>query len=189
MGKIYKLGEGGFRGVQDKKHLEKLGYISGKKANEVILEYLCDNSYENGGLEKYQKYTKKLSDILDKVQVGDGKSTRFYYRESEVIAFIQSILNGDEEILILTQKTEDLKAQGYISGVVVGDTIYRVLKELCMREKNKDKELNSWYKVEFKNLQNVVEHKTVGTGKATRHYYLRSEVQKYIHENIIDIYK
>ena len=53
MGKVFKAGEGAFRAVYKKEQLEKLGYISAKKANDLILSYLCDGTYENGGVEKY----------------------------------------------------------------------------------------------------------------------------------------
>ena len=68
MGKIYKLGEGAFKGIEDKRDLENLGYITGKKALELVKSYLCNNCVDREGIEKYKKYSKMLSDNLDKVQ-------------------------------------------------------------------------------------------------------------------------
>ncbi len=187
MGKVYKIGEGAFRGIYSKEQLEKLGYISGKKAHDLILIHLCDGTYNNGGLEKFKKYTVQMAKILDKVQIGEGHSTRSYYKENEVVAFIQSILNGDKDILVLTQKTEDLKSQGYISGVIVGNMLYKVLKDICDSGKEK-KDLSQWYQSEFKNIKRSVDHKTVGVGKATRHYYSEKEVKKYIADRIVSAY-
>ena len=172
MGKVYKVGEGVFRAVYRKEQLEKLGYISAKKSNDLILTYLCDGTYENGGVEKYKKYTEKLSEVLDKVQMGEGKSTRNYYKENEVIAFIQSILN------------EKLKEQGYISGVAVGNSLYSILKELQQMGYMKCVSLNTWYPLEFKKLRESVEHKTIGTGKSTSHYYLKSDVNTYLEKRV-----
>ena len=184
MGKVYKVGEGAFRAVCRKEQLEKLGYISAKKANDLILSYLCDGTYENGGVEKYKKYSEKLSEILDKVQMGEGKATRNYYKENEVIAFIQSILNGDEEVLIFTQSAEKLKEQGYISGVAVGNSLYSILKELQQMGYMKCVSLNTWYPLEFKKLRESVEHTTIGTGKSTSHYYLKSDVNSYLEKRV-----
>lgn len=187
MAKVYKVGEGAFRAIYNKEQLEKMGYISAKKAHDLILTHLCDGTYNNGGLEKFKKYTEKLSKTLDKVQIGEGHATRSYYKDSEVVAFIQSILNGDEEILTLTQKTEDLKVQGYISGVIVGNMLYKVLRDICESGKE-TKNLNQWYQSEFKKIKRLVDHKTVGTGKATRHYYSEKEVKKYIADKIVSLY-
>ena len=185
MGHIYKVGEGAFRAVYKKEQLEKLGYISAKKAFDLILSYLCDGTYKNGGLEKYKKYTNKLSEVLDKVQMGEGKATRNYYKENEVIAFIQSILNGDEEVLIFTQSAEKLKEQGYVSGVVVGNGLFSILKELNAQGYMKCMSLSTWYNLEFKKLRNTVSHKTIGVGKSTSHYYLKTEVNQYLN-NLVD---
>ena len=176
MGKTYYLGEGAFSRVNSVDELQRMGFISGVKANKLIFEHICNKTYED--MPKYQKYTEQLSKTLNKVQVGQGHGIRYYYKENEVNAFIHSILNGDEEIKVLTQDTNDLKTQGYISGTVVGDRLYKAVKQLCANDSSKN--WSNLYKVEFRKLQKSVEKKTVGVGKATRHYYKESEVNQYI---------
>ena len=181
MGRVFKAGEKGLRGVITKEQIEKMGYISGKKANSLILVHLCNNTYNDGGLEKYKKYTKKLSESLDKIQLGDGHATKYYYKENEVVAFIGAIQSGDENVLIFTQSVEQLKAEGYVSGTLVGNALWGRIKGKMELNPNKYSEnLSDIYQREFKKLRKTVSCKTVGTGKSTRHYYLGSEVDNYL---------
>lgn len=177
MAKVYRLGEGAFRTVNSKEKLESLGYISGKKAYNSIFVYLCNGTYDNGGLEKYKKYTKQLSEVLDKVQMGEGHGIKYYYKNAEVIGFINSVLNGDNSISIFTLTPEILKQQGYISGTVVGQDLWIKIRWL----KGKDTtNLSKIYEREYKKLKQTVSYKTVGAGHATRKYYLKSEVEEYL---------
>lgn len=177
MAKVYKLGKGAFRAVDSKEKLESLGYISGNKAYHSIFVYLCNGTYDNGGLEKYKKYTKQLSELLDKVQIGEGHGIKYYYKNVEVMTFINSILNGDSSVSMFTLTPEILKQQGYISGTVVGQDLWAKIRWL----KGKDTtNLSKIYEREFKKLRQTVSYKTVGAGHGARKYYLKSEVDEYL---------
>ena len=176
MGKVLKTEDFSFSIT----HLKELGCISGKKANALILEHLCGGTYNNGGLEKYKKYTKKMSELLDKFQVGEGHATKYYYYENDVKWFINTVLSGDEEISVLTLTPAQLKAEGYVSGNAVGQKLWKRVMEL---KGTNTRNLSEIYEREFKNLRKTVSSKTIGVGKGARRYYLGSEVDLYI-ENL-----
>lgn len=177
MGKIFIAGEGQFKVLTTPEQAKKYGYISSSKVSNMVLQLLCDGTYENGGLEKQRKAISEIAEKLDKLQFGNGKSTRFYYKENEVMGYIGSIIHNNPLILADTLDIEKAKESGYISGTIVGNVLWRYLENHYGTAL-----ISSVYNREFKRLREVVEKKTIGTGKATKHYYLKTAVEKYIKE-------
>ncbi len=177
MGKVFIAGEGQFKVITTPERAKKFGYISSSKVSNLVLQLLCDDTYENGGLEKQRKVLGELAEKLDKLQFGSGKSTRFYYKETEVMGYIGSILHNNPSIFADTLDIEKAKESGYISGTIVGNALWRYVNAHCAKGS-----INTVYNREFKRLRDTVDKKTIGKGKATKHYYLKTDVEKYIKE-------
>lgn len=145
------------------------GYISGSSVSNFILKTVLGGSYRNqGGIEMHRSCFDYVKQVVDKFKFGEGHSIKYYYNSNQVATAVADFINNGKKVPAGEVYTkEELKKLGYFSGTVVGDNLYKHLQALGFS----GQELLKVYKKEMANLRNSVKKKTIGEGRATKHYY------------------
>lgn len=148
---------------------KKNGYMSGSAVSNFILKTVLGGSYRNeGGVELHRDCFDYVKIVVDKFKFGDGHSIKYYYNQEQVVKAVADFINNGKKAPASEVYTkEELKKLGYFSGTVVGDNLYKHLQALGFS----GQELLKVYKKEMLNLRNSVKKKTIGEGRATKHYY------------------
>ena len=144
-------------------------YISEHDVIKMLTKLLTSFGFNEPTLSTLLK--KEMRIIKDTVTQKKYKDIKYSF--DEVNAYIENLRQkyikvtniNIEPIEVYTK--EELKKLGYFSGTVVGDNLYKHLKALGLE----GQELQKTYQKEMANLRKSVKKKTIGEGRATKHYY------------------
>ena len=144
-------------------------YISKHDVIKMLTKLLTSFGFNEPTLSTLLK--KEMRIIKDTVTQKKYKDIKYSF--DEVNAYIENlrqkyikVTNTNIEPIEVYTK-EELRKLGYFSGTVVGDNLYKHLQALGFS----GQELLKVYKKEMSNLRNSVKKKTIGEGRATKHYY------------------
>lgn len=158
------------------------GYMSGSRVSGFILDAVCGGTYQNErALEMHRECFDYVKKVSDKFKFGDGHGIKYYYKDEHVLKAVSEFINNGKKAPIKSEEKytkEELKKLGYFSGTVVGDNLYKHLQALGLS----GQELQKTYQKEMANLRNSVKKKTLGEGRATKHYYELISVNEFMFE-------
>ena len=183
---------------------KKRGYISGSAVGNLLFEHICGSNYNNpGAIEGREKCFALIKKYAKAIRCGSGHATRYYYLKKDVMTIIDSYKNGvSVEDLKLSagpvkertnESPKSLKEKGYISGTSVGNILFGYMTDLPKCQNSMalyGKAIYELYNKEFADIRKSEEVTkcTLGSGRATSHYYLESDIKKYIKKHIVSKY-
>lgn len=174
----YELGEWMFRKYTTTNQIEDIGWQSSKKAYDLFRSFF--NGSENVDAEDC---IKQMPKILNRVKVGSGKSVRYYYKDDEVIAYYQSLIKNEEEIVTNAVVGTQLKVQGYLSEYVVKLNLHRVFTQQKVKQYIQNADFIDF---EMEYIKEVVKSICIGD-KYKNWYFPQNELNGYLKNRLIEL--
>ena len=156
------------------------GYMSGSRVSSFILDTVCGGTYQTkDAIEKHRECFDYVKKVSDKFKFGEGHGIKYYYKDEHVLKAVSDYINNGKKVPEeKSYSKEELKKLGYFSGTVVGDNLYKHLQALGLS----GQELQKTYQKEMTNLRKSVKKKSIGEGRATKHYYDLVSVNEFMFE-------
>ena len=183
---------------------KKRGYISGSVVGNLLFEHVCGGNYNNpGAIEGREKCFALVKRYAKSIRIGEGKATRYYYLKKDVMSIIDVYKNGVpvEDLKLsagpVKNRTDEspasLKNRGYISGTTLGNILFGCMTDLPKCQNSMSlygKAIYELYNKEFAEIRksDEIQKYTLGSGRATSHYYFENDVKVYIQNHIIPKY-
>jgi hypothetical protein len=91
MAKIYEAGVGELSHITSPEDAKVYGFISARKVSQLLFDYLCNGTYENGGVNIHELARNEVKDLVDQIKFQgiSYNSASYYYPESDIIAYIK----------------------------------------------------------------------------------------------------
>lgn len=176
----YELGEWLFRKYTTIQDIEDIGWMSAKKA----IYHIKTLTFTLGLNEKEQeKMVKDMSKLLNRVKVGKGKSTRYYYKNDEIVAYSVYMKSKDEEVVSNAVIGTQLVVQGYISEYLLKLNLHRIFKDNKIKEYMSNAE---FAEIELSVLRENIQSVCVGEKHKTW-YYSMSDFYKFYKQRLQEL--